>query len=358
MVHMNHAGQGILPQESLRAAMAVLSHYATEGSLPLSTWRDIAQTARQRAAALLGVGPATIAFISSTTHGIHCAMELVPFRPGDHVVVAGAFPALVAPWRFSPVRGVRATFVEWTRPEEVLERLTAWCRRRPVRAVFVDWVHFATGQVLPLPLVRESVGPDVYLVVDAMQGLGLLPSPAPWVDLMVAGGTKWLLGPEGTGILYLNPAREWRPGPVGWLSAEYEGFSRCMPPLPPAPGARRLESGTRNTPGIAALSESLAYILSFGDPWARVRPLVERLLEGARAMGLTCSVQEPESGIVGVEVPDPDGMVSALAERGVRVSAREGWLRISPHVVNTMDHVEATLAALAEAVAGRRAHGL
>ncbi len=347
MIHLNHASQAVLPEPSRAAAEWVYRHYATSGSLPVPLWREIATTARERAARLAKVDPSAVAFVASTTHGVHLAMQLVPFEPGDHVIVAGAFPTIVAPWRFGTVAGVTPVFLPWDEPQAVVERIADEARRHRARAVFVDWVHYATGRVLPLDRLRGSLGPDVVLVVDVMQGLGLLPSPAEDVDLMVAGGAKWLMGPEGVGILTLGPGRAWNVGPVGWLSADYEDFTQCMPPRPPTSGARRLEAGTRNTPGIAALSESMRLILDCPDPWERVRPLVQALLDGLRRLGLPTSVQVPESGIVGVEVPDPASVAARLAECGVRVSARERWLRISPHIVNTMEEVEAALETLA-----------
>ncbi|MBN1424257.1 aminotransferase class V-fold PLP-dependent enzyme, partial [Candidatus Fermentibacteria bacterium] len=347
MIHMNYASQALLPEVSARAAATVYAQYAAAGSLPFDVWRGIADTARRRAADLAKVPPSDIAFVASTTHGLHCAMHLVPWEPGDRVVVSGAFPTILAPWMYGELPGVRPEFLPWTDPDAVLAGIAAAAARGPVRAVFVDWVHYITGRALPLEKVRLLIGPDGYLVADVMQGLGLLPSPARHVDIMVAGGTKWLMGPEGTGILYLNPARRWNSGPVGWLSAEYEGFTHCMPPRPPDPGARRLEAGTRNTPGIAALSQSINLILEAGDPWRVVQPMVQALISGGRELGLQPSADRPESGIVGLAFPDPVSVAAVLLDRGVRVSARDTWLRISPHFVNTMDEVQALLSILA-----------
>ncbi|MCU0610191.1 MAG: aminotransferase class V-fold PLP-dependent enzyme [Candidatus Eisenbacteria bacterium] len=352
MIHMNHASQAVLPEASIRAAHAVYSHYAVAGSLPIERWKEITATARHRVASLAAVDAVDIGFVASTTHGLQCAMQLVPFRPGDRVIVSGAFPTIVAPWMYGSVAGVRPLFVEWTEPEAVLQGVAAACAEGPVKAVFIDWVHYTTGRMLDLAQVRAIMPSDSYLVADVMQGLGLLPSPARHVDIMAAGGAKWLMGPEGTGILYLRPDRQWNPGPVGWLSAEYDDFTHCMPPRPPAPGARRLEAGTRNTPGIAALSESINLILESNDPWGKVRPMVQALIEGARRLGLATSVTTPESGIVGIEVADPPAIAAGLLERGIRVSARDRWVRISPHFVNTMAEVDTVLAALADILAG------
>ena len=350
VIYLNYASQALLPEVSLRAATQVLQRYAQEGSLPMDYWKELVARARETLARLLGVPPETVAFISNTTHGIHLAMSLVPFEERDRVIVVGAFPALVAPWMYWGVRGVEPTFVRWVAPSQVMRDVRRELERRGARAVFVDWVHYATGRALSLgELLRLVRSHDAYLVVDGIQGLGLLPFGGE-ADIMVAGGTKWLLGPEGTGVIYVNPERTWEMGPVGWMSAEWESFSRVMPPRAPEAGARRLEAGSRNLPGIAALGESAGLLLSHGERWAKVKGLVERIIEGAHRLGIPTSLREPESGIVGLGVPEPEELARRLAQRGIRVSAREGWLRVSPHCVNTREEVEEFLAVLGELV--------
>jgi cysteine desulfurase/selenocysteine lyase len=336
MIHLNHASQAILPAVSAEAAKAIYDRYATEGSLPIPFWESILDKARARAAKLLGVDASTVVFIPNTTGGVHLAMQLIPFRDGDRVLVVGAFPALLAPWKFSGVNGVEAVFVEWDDQSTVIAQIQANLSRSDFQAVFVDWVHFATGKALDLHRLGKLVhGHNALLIVDAIQGLGVLPSPALSVDMLFAGSAKWLLGPEGIGLCYLNPNQTWNSGPVGWLSADYEGFTSVMPPRPPRSDARRIEAGTRNLAGIAAFSKSLEILLNAGDIWPRVFTLVELLIQGAHARGLLTSVQKPESGIVGIEGPHPESVTTALGERGIRVSARERWIRVSPHFFNT-----------------------
>ena len=349
MIHLNHASQAILPSVSAEAAKTIYDRYAAEGSLPIPFWESLLDEARDRAAKLLGVDSSTVVFIPNTTAGVHIAMQLIPFQDGDRVLVVGAFPALVAPWKFSGVSGVEVVFIEWSNPSTITRHLEESLSRSNFRAVFADWVHFATGRALDLRHLGTLVhGHNALFIVDGIQGLGVLPSPASSTDMFFAGSAKWLLGPEGIGVCYLNPNREWNPGPVGWLSADYEGFTSVMPPRPPRSDARRLESGTRNLAGIAAFSKSLEILLTTGDIWSRVLPLVELLIRGAHIRGLRTSLQQPESGIVGIEVPNPESVTMRLGKRGIRVSARERWIRVSPHFFNMTLEIETFFTALDE----------
>jgi cysteine desulfurase/selenocysteine lyase len=354
MIHLNHASQAVLPRASAEAAKTIFDHYAAEGSLPISFWQELITEGRDRAAKLLGVKRDSVAFVSNTTAGVHLAMQLVPFQRGDRAVVVGAFPALLSPWKFGGVDGVEPVFLDWKEPGAIIKRIETELKRGGIKAVFVDWVHFATGKVLDLQHLgwmtheREAI-----LVVDGIQGLGVLPSPAGSVDLLFAGAAKWLLGPEGVGLCYIDPAKRWNPGPVGWLSANYDGFTSVMPPRPPVEDARRFEAGTRNLPGIAAFSKSLEMLLHAGNVWPYVSGLIDLLIRGAHSRGLATSLQEPESGIVGIEVEQPEFVVLALHERGVRVSARERWIRVSPHFLNTAEEIAIFFAALDEIVSTR-----
>jgi selenocysteine lyase/cysteine desulfurase len=76
--------------------------------------------------------------------------------------------------------------------------------------------------------------------------------------------------------------------------------------------------------------------------------LVELLIRGAHDRGLATSLQRPESGIIGIELTDPETTARALEERGIRVSARERWLRVSPHFINTADEIDTFFTALDE----------
>jgi selenocysteine lyase/cysteine desulfurase len=195
------------------------------------------------------------------------------------------------------------------------------------------------------------------LCVDAIQGLGALPADLDaWgVDFATADGHKWLLGPEGAGVLYvqgehLERLRVLEPG---WNSVAdrrtYDDQGIVWDQT-----ARRFEGGTLNIVGILGLGASIDLLTRAGVDriWSHVDALCDRLVHGLTAAGATVlSDRSPaaRSPIVSVAVDghDPADLTGVLRAAGIVCSARAGGIRLSPHGYNTADEVDAAVAVLA-----------
>jgi cysteine desulfurase/selenocysteine lyase len=188
-------------------------------------------------------------------------------------------------------------------------------------------------------------------VIDAIQGMGIVDCDWGTIDAdFVAGhGAKWLLSPQGTGILQVrqDTLRRMRPVNLGWLSADWEDFNDIFSLKPVKPGAARLEPGTKNYLGICGLNESLKYWDDLGAAGmeARIRVLDARLRAGLEAAGFELiTPAEPElSGcIVTCRHPDvcPLRIHAWLKEAKMVCAVRENLLRIAPHFYNTEDEVD------------------
>src|SRR5262249_54320330 len=128
------------------------------------------------------------------------------------------------------------------------------------------------------------------LCVDAIQTLGAIPVDvaAMQIDYLSADGHKWLLGPEGAGILYCR--RELlaatRPLVVGWMNVvNAQDFGHYDFTL--RPDAAKVECGSWNVPGFLALKGSLELLASLGVEAiaGRIKSLTDRLIEGLEAKG-------------------------------------------------------------------------
>ena len=131
----------------------------------------------------------------------------------------------------------------------------------------------------------------------------------------------------------------------GW-GYDYVGFLDYD--LAPAPNALRYQDGTPNTCGIHGLHAALELILDLGvrNIAARVLGLARLLREGARARGveLACDAEGDEaSGITSFRLEDAAVYATALEQRGVIVSAREGYLRVATHHFNNEADLERLL---------------
>jgi selenocysteine lyase/cysteine desulfurase len=192
--------------------------------------------------------------------------------------------------------------------------------------------------------------------VDAIQGLGAFPVDVrrARIDALSADGHKWLLGPEGCGILYVRREVQDAIEPVefGWTNvAHYADYASRDMTL--RPDAGRYECGTLNTIGCFGLRAALEFLLEVGIEAIRdaVLELTARLVAGAGAKGYeVLGPADParRSGIVSIRKPglDSRAVVRQLREQGIIASPRQGWIRLSPHFYVSPEAIERTLAAL------------
>jgi selenocysteine lyase/cysteine desulfurase len=346
----DHAAVAPLTAAARRALGEWADDLTANGVVGESRRNRRVEEARARAARLLGADPLDVAFIKNTSEGIGIVAEGFPWRDGDNVVTsADEYPANRYPWMNLAGRGVEVRAVPSRDGRVLVEDLRAAMDAR-TRLVSLSFVEFATGFRNDLDAVgalcRER---GIYFFVDAIQGLGVLPldvGRTP-IDFLAADGHKWLLGPEGAGLLYVR--REvlelLHPVGVGWNSVVGANeFARIDFRLKPHAG--RWESGTLNFGGVLALGASLELLLGVGVPalTERVLALTDELCDKARRIGLAVfSSREPseKSGIVSLIVPgDVRALVGRCRERGLVVNHRAGRLRVSPHAYNTSEEID------------------
>lgn len=298
----------------------------------------------------------------NTTYGINVAARSLPLAEGDLVLSYGReFPANVYPWMALERRGVRFEQVPCDvdgLPDE------AWLYqsldREGVKAVTVSWVQFSTGYTTDLvALGRECHARGIYLVVDAIQGLGArtLDVRQCDVDILACGAQKWLLSPWGTGFVYVRKEliRQMEPGVVGWMATRgSEDFSRLVDyDFTYYDDARRFEVVTLPYQDFAGFNSSLELLLELGpEAVARhVSGLVDIIVEWATSRRdvrlVTPADPARRAGIVAIV---PRGDVRAASERLTRAriahALREGAIRLAPHCYNTEEEVRTALAVM------------
>jgi selenocysteine lyase/cysteine desulfurase len=175
------------------------------------------------------------------------------------------------------------------------------------------------------------------------------------IDILVAGGYKWLCGPFGAAVCWLRPElrEEFDPPFVGWRSTvdPYTFDARTMPI---APTARSMEYSTMGYGSAVALGRALEYVNDLGVDrvLAHDQALAARLADGLRTLGATVLTPEDDAnrgGIVTARYPGRDGeeVAGRLNDAGVIVSPRFGATRFSLHYFNDERDVDAALHVLA-----------
>ena len=350
-VYLNHASNGPLATPVAAAMNGYIERCSLHGEVPYAEAEAAVEDCRGMAARLLGVQPGEVAFVKNASAGAIVAIGAVDWQHGDNLVMMkDAFPTNTYPFHYL-LPHVEKRFVtseELAKGPESVFRLVD----RHTRAIAVDWVHFLSGARADIGAIAKFCRTRaIYILVDAMQGLGAVDQDFGdlGVDFVYAGGGKWLLGPQGSGVLYVNAATlpNLKPANLGWLSAKWGDFNDIYSTKPMKPDASRFEEGTKNYIGIYGLRESLRLLLGVGRPEvaARVRMLVQLLRQGLEEKQfevLTPVDPEQSAGIIAASRSDanPSALHARLKQQGFICSLRENRLRVSPHFYNTEEEVE------------------
>ncbi len=361
--YLDHAAVAPLSGPAQKAIAGWAREAAEEGATDWSAWTHRVEETRRRAARLIGSAAAEIALVPNTTSGISLVAEGYPWLSGDNVVtLADEFPSNQYPWMNLAGRGVETRRVSTDEGRLDLAKLDEACDER-TRIVAISWVGYATGYRHDLGAVAQIAHHHGALVcLDAIQGLGVFPLDVGQtaIDFLAADGHKWLLGPEGAGVLYVRGEHleRLRPLGVGWNSVVHSHDFRHIE-LKLKPSAERYEGGSQNMVGMLALGASLEMLLGYGiDQIAeQILKITDQACERLAQIGAQIvSVREGErrSSIVSFELAGHDPALvrrHCLAQR-VLLSCRGGRLRISPHAYNNEDDLDRLIAALESAPTG------
>jgi selenocysteine lyase/cysteine desulfurase len=336
--------------EAMRQRIADQEHTGYE---KYEEWRNNHLTCRHLGSQMIGCEPTDISIVRSTSEGLSLIAEGLEWTEGDEVLVGDEeFAANVAPWQGLARRGVRV--VRYPQPDGRIDpdvvdnHLT-----ERTRLLAVSWVAFHTGWIAPLAqLGRTCRDANCLLIVDAIQGLGVLPMDlrAFGADAVVADGHKWLLGPEGAGLMATTPTLRERLQPAisGWRNVLLEPNSFFMERLEHRQDGRRFEPGASNDVGVAGLAAGLDILSSVGQEviQSRVEMLARTLTRILISHGwdvLSPGAGHPIAGIVAARHPNvaPREAARRLRERRVVCAVRQGYLRLSPHFYITRGELEA-----------------
>src|SRR5579864_684462 len=264
LVYLNHAAVAPLCRPAADAMKNLADDCLAFGSLHYDQWMAAYEGLRVAAAKLIGADRSEIALVKNTSEGIATVALGLDWKPGDRIVgFQEEFPANFFPWKRLEQRGVSVT---WLSVKAPLDRIDEACRG--ARLLSISFVQYLTGYRAPLEAIGEICRRNrcIYMV-DAIQGLGAFPIDvrACGIHALAADGHKWLLGPEGCGILYIDQALQERVEPVefGWTNvANYADYASRDMAL--RPDAGRYECGTLNTIGCFGLRAAIEFLLEVG----------------------------------------------------------------------------------------------
>ena len=353
-IYMNHAAVSPISRRVRDAMVGLLDEVQQSGAEKWQQWVETCDAARRSLAKLLNAESGEIAFTKNTSEGVSTFANGLQWQPGDEIVsVEGEFPSNFFAWKALEKRGVVLRLVQPEKGCVSHESIVSALSSR-TRVVAVSFVQYLSGFRLDLErLGKACAAHGCLLFVDAIQGLGAFPLDVKAAQIagLAADGHKWLLGPEGAGVLYVNRQVMERitPTEIGWWTVRrWADFSSRE--LSWRDDARRYECGTLNTVGIYGLGSAVDLLLEVGIPHIadRILDLTDRLRRGLLAQGHSVfgpRAREESSGIVSFlpRQGSAERLMNLLFAHRVQVAARLGMVRIAPHFYNTEEEIDRVL---------------
>ncbi|NQX94153.1 MAG: aminotransferase class V-fold PLP-dependent enzyme [Erythrobacter sp.] len=357
--YLNCAYMAPLTRDVVTAMEQAVRLKATPWTFTPPDFFDVCEEFRDRAGRLIGTAAENCAIVPSVSYALAVASKNLPFRPGQEVLtLAEQFPSNVYAWRkLAQERQGRVVAVQrdqadsWT--PAVLDAIGP-----DTAIVAVPHCHWADGRVVDLEEVGKKCRENgAALVLDLTQSLGAMPIDFATVqpDFAVAASYKWMMGPYGVGVLYVDPKHHnGEPLEQNWINrAGSQDFARLVDYRDEFQlGARRFDMGEKsNPPMLKGASAGIDFLLEYGvEAIAKtLRDQTTRIAEAAKKIGLSSApIGVRAAHFLSLDLPSErvEGLAEKLAAQNVFVSVRGSSLRVTPHLYNDEEDAQALLNAL------------
>ena len=349
-IYLDHSGVAPVSLRAVERAKKFLELASGFGTVKYDKFMEDVEIVRSGFAKLINSGRDEIAFVKNTSHGLSLLANGINWEKNDNLIVIDReFPTNLYPWINLTRAGVEVRKISLVNRKLNLKDLENAIDEK-TRLLSISSVQYTNGYRADL----ESIGQlsrkhGFYFCVDAIQSLGIVPMDVRHygIDFLAADGHKWLLSPEGTGIIYCRKEICSRIDPVllGWKSVVHESDYENID-LSIKDNALKFEEGSFNVMGITALGGSLDLILEIGVDkiFNQIQFLGDIVIDFAKNRNFEINTplsKEERGGIVSFKCHiDPLLIKERLLNRGIIVNVRDNALRVSPHFYNTAREIK------------------
>lgn len=341
----------------------------------------VREKAYEEAAKLLNADLDEIALVESTTHGLNIAARGMELKDGDNIITTNLeFIQVALPWcmlRNEINLDIRVCkTADNTFSSKDFDKLVDEHTKAIVMST-IEWCNGWQTDLEELGAYCQKKG--IYLVVDAVQQLGVtkIDTKKAHIDVLVAGGHKWLNSPYETGVMYVNKdtIKKLKQSYFGYLNTSVpEGGWPAYWANPAAPSvnewhfddtARKFEiGGTCNYTGALALGESLQLVNEIGidNIEAHVHELSNYCMDRMEEIGGTLITKREGNHFGGIVIArlyddlDTDRVIQkALQDQKIFIALRFtdfiGGFRISCQYFNNKKDIDVMINAMKEQIA-------
>lgn len=266
MIYLDNAATTMRkPEEVVRAVTQAMCTMGNAGrgvhDAALDASRIVFETRRKLAEFFHGENPKQVVFTANSTESLNIAIKGI-LNPGDHVITTALeHNSVLRPLYEMEQRGVELTIIAADRRGCICYEDFETSIKENTRAIVCTHGSNLTGNVLDLVRIGQIADKHkILFVVDASQTAGVFPIDVQEmkIDILCFTGHKGLLGPQGTGGMYVREGLQVRPLLTG--GSGVQTYSKTHPAQMPT----ALEAGTLNAHGLAGLGASVTYLQETG----------------------------------------------------------------------------------------------
>ena len=354
--YFNAAYFGPSPLRCKKSVEDTLLKELNPSFVPYEDWYYKPETSRRLFGKFLGVNSDNIFHACSVSDVNNIIAQGFPFEDGDVVtIIDKEYPSNVLPYMLKEQRESKISVQKLKLSESELPT-RKWLENEisPKTKIFcVSWVTFDTGKKLNVLEVGKFLKErDILFVLDVTQGLGgltLSEEEIALCDVICCASYKWLLGPYGHAFGYFSDKaiNLLDHNNANWLTSINSKNVQSLVEYTTEtlPGARKFDRGqTANLLTLSCVERSLEFLLELGakEIETKNRGLVNYFIKNFSNPKFTLKSPSHESNILCFSCKDIDtnALQTKLMVEGIDVSIREGSLRLSFHLYNSIEQVD------------------
>lgn len=356
-VYFNNATLGPSPQQVLNTVIEAMKKIDGSGEMVHTM-----DSSRRRIAQFVKVMPSEIALTKNTTEGINIVAWGLPFKRGDEIIISNhEHVGNALPWlHVAKAKSLKVKVLSLgDSADETFSNLKKIVTPR-TKVIAIPHIACTNGQIQPIKDIADWAKPKgIFVAVDGAHGAGMLD-----LDLKTVGGDfyatcchKWLLGPKGTGFLYVKKELQdiLQTHFVG--AGTHQGWTitpEKIELLAPTFSAERYDYGTYNQALWLGVESAIDFLDNIGMPHveARIKELGQCLqqklleLDKKEVKMLTPTEGVSIAGMVGFKLMNKDSKAFA-GQVNSRFRVRHvaendlNSLRLSTHIYNNENEIDA-----------------